>query len=97
MKAIHRSHRKADYRFDPHSIAEPFGSAGYVPATNSICFGTAVFEIEKIFRKGGVVRRASLPLFGAQSLKNQRDQLRSLLHDLIVFTLTEDVDISFLD
>src|ERR1700733_2298116 len=95
MKRPNKPQRSTGYQFDPREIPELFASRELSRSANAIVLSDAVFEIEKIFRTGGMVRRASLPLYDSKDLRSSRNLLVDLLHDLIVFILAEDVAITF--
>lgn len=82
------------YRFDPQSIPSQFLEAGLAASANAIVLSDSIFNIEKEFRFGGQVRHAILPLYDAKSLGRRVKTLESLLHDLLIFVLAEDVTLT---
>jgi 7-cyano-7-deazaguanine synthase in queuosine biosynthesis len=94
MKRTSKTQRRNHYRFDPRAIPTFFLRPEVVRSANAMVVADAIFDIEKVFRTGGTVRQGELPLYSAQALRYDLKTLRSLLHDLIVFVLAEDVDLT---
>lgn len=90
MKRPSRTGKAVRLRFDPDAMPEPFSHSSRSQAANAITLSRAAFEIENVFRSGAVVQRASVPVYGDLS-ETGRKHLASLIHDLIVFVLVEDV------
>ncbi len=72
-------------------ILSQFGSA---TALNAILTGNSIFQLEQAIRTRRIATLV-VPLFQSPGLAYDLVKLRSLLHELIVFTLVEDVDIEF--
>lgn len=95
MKQPSKANRSSDYRFDLREIPQLFLRPELSRSANSIVVSDGIFDIEKVFRTGGKVRQATLPLYDARRLKYDLKVIRDLLHDLLTFVLTEDVSIRF--
>jgi 7-cyano-7-deazaguanine synthase in queuosine biosynthesis len=61
---------------------------------NAISVGNSVFQLEQVIRKRRI-RKLVIPLYRPSGAAFDLARLSSLLHDLIVFTLIEDVEIDF--
>jgi 7-cyano-7-deazaguanine synthase in queuosine biosynthesis len=75
-------------------ILSQFGDPGNLPALNTIAIGSSVFQIEQALRERRV-RRAVLPLYYFGKLDYDLSELSRLIHELLVFTLVEDIDVEF--
>jgi 7-cyano-7-deazaguanine synthase in queuosine biosynthesis len=65
-----------------------------LPGLNAFITGTSVFELEQALRDGRV-DRASFPLYGSNHRRSGQKLIRELIHDLLIFTLVEDIDLTF--
>src|ERR1700728_650429 len=63
-------------------------------ALNALIVAEAVFEIEKALKEGPV-RKAVIPIFEPDALVYPLAELRSILNELLIYVLVEDVDIQF--
>jgi len=53
-----------------------------------------IFDVEKAFRMGDNIQQVTLPLYNATALGYDLKSLRGVLHDLLVFVLAEDIDLT---
>ena len=67
---------------------------GATAEINAISVGNSVFQLEQVIRKSRT-RKLVIPLYRPSGAAYDLTKLRLLLHDLIVFTLVEDVEIDF--
>jgi 7-cyano-7-deazaguanine synthase in queuosine biosynthesis len=72
-------------------IAAQFGS---IAGLNAISVGSSVFQFEQALRARRI-RRLVVPIYGLDRGQYDLERLGRLLHELIVFTLVEDVEIEF--
>jgi 7-cyano-7-deazaguanine synthase in queuosine biosynthesis len=94
MKRTNKTITGNSYRFDPLELPELFLRPSLARSANALVVADSVFEIERAFRYGRTIRRATLPLYAAASLGYHLPTLRKLLRDLMVFVLAEDVSLS---
>jgi 7-cyano-7-deazaguanine synthase in queuosine biosynthesis len=86
-----RKARSLAYSFDPRMIPKAFLAPDLLRSANAIVVADSVFEMEKCFRNGRTVRKATVDLYNAKTLGYDLKALSHLLRDLIVFVLAEDL------
>jgi 7-cyano-7-deazaguanine synthase in queuosine biosynthesis len=91
MKRTNKTLTGHSFRFDPLEIPELFLRPQLARSANAMVVADSVFEIERAFRYGCRVRKATLPLYAATAFRYHLKALQKLLHDLIVFVLAEDL------
>jgi len=77
--------------FPSAKIISQFGS---IAGLNAISVGSAVFQFEQALRTRRI-RKLIVPIYGLSGAHYDLVSLSRLLHELIVFTLVEDIDIEF--
>lgn len=71
-----------------------FGSPERVPGLNALAIGNAVFQLEQL-TKTKRVKRAVIPIYLSEALGYDPARIAELLRELVIFTIVEDIDISF--
>lgn len=93
-----RTSRRADKLFVPESLQrttlERFSGSKNLHSLNVISIGAAVFQLEQVTKERRV-DRAVLPIFGTNRLSCDLNELSRVIHDLLIFTIAEDIDIDF--
>jgi 7-cyano-7-deazaguanine synthase in queuosine biosynthesis len=64
------------------------------PGLNALVVGSSVFETEQALRDGQV-RKVIVPYYNSKDTKHDLVSIRRLIHELLIFTLVEDVEIKF--
>lgn len=75
-------------------IVTQFGDSRNLPGLNALAIGSSVFQIEQATRARRV-RRAILPVYCSNKLNYDLTALSQLIHELLVFTLVEDIEVEF--
>ncbi len=65
-----------------------------LPAINAISIGSAVFQLEQA-TKISRIRSAVFPIYGGSELAYDLDRLSQIIQELLIFTLAEDIRITF--
>jgi len=86
-----RTKRTFAPEFPDEKTADQLGS---IAAINAISVGSSVFQLEQVIREQRT-RRLVIPIYRSSGTNYDLSKLGTLLHDLIVFTLVEDVDVDF--
>ena len=93
-----RKRRTRDKSFAPapptEKALEDFGSGSDPGGINALSIGSSVFVIEQALRSGRVTR-ATIPFYQSNKIQNDLPAIGRLIHDLLVFTVVEDVKIEF--
>lgn len=77
--------------FPDERAARQFSS---LASLNAISVGASVFQLEQVVRTQRT-RRLVIPIYRSDETDYDLSKLSTLLHDLIVFALVEDVEIGF--
>jgi 7-cyano-7-deazaguanine synthase in queuosine biosynthesis len=64
------------------------------PGLNALIIGSAIFEIEQALRMDQF-RRIVIPVYGSKEIKHDLVVIGRLIHELLIFTLVEDIDVQF--
>jgi 7-cyano-7-deazaguanine synthase in queuosine biosynthesis len=87
--------KRAMRAFVPEPPSEKIVSQfGRTAGINAISVGTSVFQLEQAIRTRRI-RKLTVPIYGSGRTRYDLARLGRLLHELIVFTLVEDVDVEF--
>lgn len=76
------------------SILSDFSLQTDLPGLNAFVIGTSVFELEQALRDGRV-DSASFPVYELEDERLNLKSVRELIHDLLIFTLVEDIQLKF--
>lgn len=71
-----------------------FGPPSNLPGLNAAVVGSAVFEAEQKLRERRI-RRIVIPIYHSGKLNCDLAEIRRLVHELLIFTLVEDIDVIF--
>lgn len=95
MKRKRRSKPKSFAPSPPTDKAlKQFGSASDPGGLNALSIGTSVFEIEQALRSRQV-ERATIPFYQSNKIHKHLPAIGTLIHELFVFTVVEDIKIEF--
>lgn len=95
MKRQSKGARKPFVALPPSErIVEEFCNSTNLLGLNALTIGSAVFQIEQALRARRI-RKAILPLYYSDKLDYNLTTLSRLIHDLLVFTLVEDIEVEF--
>jgi len=90
--------RKSNQTFAPsppiEKVLEEFGSSADLTGLNSLIIGKAVFETEQVLRSRQV-RRVIIPLYLSNDNQYDLETIGDLIHELLIFTVAEDIEIRF--
>jgi hypothetical protein len=73
-------------------VLSQFGAPSNVSGLNAIVIGSAVFETEQALRERRI-RRIAIPIYHSGKLACDLAELQRLIHELLVFTLVEDIEV----
>src|SRR5450759_5012810 len=76
------------------SIYQEFGAAPNLQGLNAIAIGSSIFELEQALRVKRV-RKIIVPFYHSAELETDLDEIGALIHELLVFTLAEDIEVEF--
>lgn len=71
-----------------------FGTTPSLPGLNAIDLGSAIFETEQELRDRRI-RKLIVPFYYSSKVDCDLSTISKLLHDLLVFALVEDIEVSF--
>jgi len=90
--------RKRNLTFAPsvptEKVLEQFGSSADLTDFNSLIIGKAVFEAEQVLR-ARQIRRLIIPLYISNDDRYDLETIGNLIHELLIFTVAEDIEIEF--
>lgn len=86
-----RAKRTFSPDFSREAILSQFGS---VAACNAMFVGSSLFQLEQALRTNRI-RRLIVPIYSSRELRSELGKLSDLLHQLVIFTLVEDIDVEF--
>lgn len=76
------------------NLLKEFGAATSMSGVNALLVGSSVFETEQVLRSRQV-RRLIIPFYQSEDGEYDLTSIRELIHELLIFTLVEDIDIEF--
>jgi 7-cyano-7-deazaguanine synthase in queuosine biosynthesis len=92
MKRTSKRSSAGSYAFDPGTIPTLFLRPELLRSANALAVAASAFNIEKAFRTGHKIRNCRVLLYNAKPHKYDLKRLGTLLHDLMIFVLAEDID-----
>jgi 7-cyano-7-deazaguanine synthase in queuosine biosynthesis len=88
--------KKATNIFHPSEPGEKFfnefSSSTYLPGLNAFVIGSSVFETEQALHEGQI-RKVVIPVYYSGELDYDLATISSLIHELLIFTLAEDIEV----
>jgi 7-cyano-7-deazaguanine synthase in queuosine biosynthesis len=76
------------------AMLREFGAPSNLSGLNAIDIGSAVFEAEQRLRERRI-RRIVIPIYHLGKLNCDLAEIRRLVHELLIFTLVEDIEVIF--
>lgn len=74
-------------------VLHEFSLPTHVPGLNAFSIGSSVFQTEQALRDN-LIRKVIIPVYGLNR-KQVFGPVAELIHELLIFTLAEDIDVSF--
>ncbi len=97
MRRKTRKRRRND-TFAPSPLSEniltEFGSSADMAGLNALIIGSSIFETEQALRSGQV-NKVTIPLYHSNKGQYDLAAIGKLIHELLIFTVVEDVEIEF--
>jgi hypothetical protein len=95
---MRRKRRTPDKSFSPSpatdKILKEFGSSTDMSGLNALIIGSAIFETEQVLRSRRI-SKVIIPLYQSNKVQYDLTAIRKLIHELLIFTVVEDVEIEF--